>query len=58
MTNRNMFGSMVTGIRWDTIGTGIEAIGLGLRMLALVGGLLVMSAASTLKVTGKEVVAG
>jgi hypothetical protein len=49
-----MYGSMLTGIRWDTIGSGIKAIGLGHRMSALVGGLLVISAGNTLKVTGKE----
>jgi len=49
---------MVIGIRWDTIGTGIKAIGLGHRMPALVGGLLVMSAGNTLKVTGKEITGG
>jgi hypothetical protein len=45
---------MLTGIQWDTIGSGIKAIGLGHRMSALVGGLLVISAGNTLKVTGKE----
>jgi hypothetical protein len=49
---------MVIGIRLDTIGTGIKAIGLGHPMLGLVGGLLVMSAGNTLKATGKEIGAG
>jgi hypothetical protein len=53
-----MYGSMLTGIRWDTIGSGIKAIGLGHRMSGLVGGLLVMSAGNTLKVTGKEITGG
>jgi hypothetical protein len=49
---------MVIGIRLDNIGTGIKAIGLGHRMPALVGGLLIMSEGNTLKVTGKEIAAG
>jgi len=49
---------MLIGIRSDTIGSGIKAIGLGHRMPALVGGLLVMSAGNTLKVTGKEIAGG
>jgi len=53
-----MYGSKVIGIRWETIGSGIKPIGLGHRMLALVGGLLVMSAANSLKVTGKEITGG
>jgi len=53
-----MHGSTVIGIRWETIGSGIEAIGLERRMLALVGGLLVMSTGNTSKVTGKEIAAG
>jgi len=42
----------------ETIGGGIKAIGLGHRMPALVGWLLVMSAGNTLKVTGKEITGG
>jgi len=57
MTNRNMYGSIVIGIRLDTIGTGIEAIGLGHRMPVLVGTLLVMSTGNTLKATGQETAA-
>jgi hypothetical protein len=53
-----MYGSIVIGIRWKTIGDGIKAIGLGHRMPALVGGFLVMSAGNTLKVTGKEITDG
>ena len=53
-----MCGSMLTGIQWDTIGSGIKAIGLGHRMPALVGGLPVMSAGNTLKVIGKETTDG
>jgi hypothetical protein len=53
-----MYGSMVIGIRLDTIGTGIEATGLAHPMLGLVGGLLVMSAGNTSKATGKEIGAG
>jgi hypothetical protein len=56
--NPNMYGSRVIGIRFDSIGTGIEAIGLGHRMSALVGGVLVMNAGSSLKVTGKAITGG
>jgi hypothetical protein len=52
-----MYGLLVIGIRWETIGSCIKAIGLGRHMPALIGWLLVMSAGSTLKVTGKEIAA-
>jgi hypothetical protein len=52
-----MYGSMVIGFRWDTIGTGIEAIGLGHRMPVLVGTLLVMNKGCISKATGKETMA-
>jgi hypothetical protein len=42
----------------DPIGTGIEAIGLAHRTLALVGWLLVMSAGNSLKVTGTAITSG
>jgi hypothetical protein len=48
---------MVIGIRWDTIGTGIKAIGLGHRMPALVGTLLVMQKGCISKATGREIAA-
>ncbi len=54
----NSFGSTAIGIRWDTIGSGIKAIGLGHHIWARVGGVLVMSAGNTLKVIGKEIAAG
>jgi hypothetical protein len=50
-----MYGSRVIGIRLDTTGTGIKAIGLGHRMLALVGGDLAMSTGNILKAIGKEI---
>jgi len=53
-----MYGSTVIGIPSETIGGGIEVIGLGHHMWALVGGRLAMSAGSTLKVTGKEIAGG
>jgi len=53
-----MYGWMVIGIRWETTGSGIKAIGPGHRMSALGGGFLVMSAGNTLKVTGKEIAVG
>src|SRR5438093_1030460 len=49
---------MAIGIPMDTIGSGIKAIGLGHRIWARVGGLLVMSAGNTLTVIGKEIAAG
>ena len=52
-----MYGSMVIGFRWLTIGTGIEAIGLGHRMPVLVGTLLVMNKGCISKATGKETAA-
>ncbi len=54
----NMGGSRVIGIRWATIGSGIEAIGRARHIRAVVGGLLVMSVGNTLKVIGKEIAAG
>jgi hypothetical protein len=53
-----MNGSIVIGIRLDTIGTGIEAIGLGHRMPALAGTLLVMKKGCISKATGQEIAAG
>jgi len=49
---------MAIGIPMETIGGGIKAIGLGHRISARVGGVLVMSAGNTLKVIGKEIAAG
>src|SRR5215470_2571298 len=59
MTNRNMHGSMVIGIRLevDTTGNGMKVIGLARRMSELVGTLLVMNKGCISKATGKETAA-